>query len=49
MRSIFVGQIPEMGLLVFLTACWASGLPAIMNRKSIQTLDCCNGFALRIS
>ena len=40
MRSIFVGQIPEMGLLVFLTACWASGLPAIMNRKSIKTLDC---------
>ena len=36
MRSIFVGQIPEMGLLVFLTACWASGLPAIMNRKSIK-------------
>ena len=34
MRAIFVGQLPEMGLLIFLTACWASGLPAVMNRKS---------------
>ena len=32
-RGLFVGQLPEMGLLIFLTACWSACLPVIMNRK----------------
>jgi hypothetical protein len=31
MRAVFVGQIPEGGLLGLLTLIWAAGLPVIMN------------------
>jgi len=35
MRAIFVGQVPEMAILVFLIACWSACLPTVMNRKSV--------------
>ena len=33
LRAMFVGQRPEQGLLLILTAFWAAGLPAMMNPK----------------
>ncbi|GKY97816.1 hypothetical protein MPSEU_000739700 [Mayamaea pseudoterrestris] len=39
MRSVFVGEMFEMGLTILLLAFWGAGLPVIMNPNNIIAVD----------